>query len=93
MPKLEANLEIEHLSEAALRTVRSFYSKQASALSLVRLSTQTKTYHKQSEIIDRILLETKTNVAYVIEEPMHKKLAPYLRFYAIFLIDGYAAFR
>lgn len=91
--ELKLNPEIEHLSKAAIRSIRHYYSEQASALSLVRLAMQPATYYKQSEIINRVLLKTKSTIAYVVEEPNAMKLAPFLRFHAIFFFDGYNAFR
>lgn len=91
--ELQLNVEVEHLSAAVTRTIRHFYSKRVSALSLIHLSMHPFAYYKQSEIINHVLTNTKSKIGYVIEESNSIKFTPFLRFSAIFFFDGYDAFR
>lgn len=93
LQEFQANLEIDHLSDAATQIIQQFYSERTSAISLIRLAMQPFAYYKQSEIINRVLLRTKSTIAYVIEEPKQMKYSPFLRSSAILFFDGFNAFR
>lgn len=87
------NREIDTLARAATNIIKQYYSKRASALSLIHLAMQPLTNFKQSEIINRVILATKSNLAYVVEEPKYMKQSEFLRSNGIIFLDGYEAFR
>lgn len=91
--EFQLNVEIEQLATAATHTIHQFYSKRATAISLIHLAMQPHTQYKQSEIINGIFLGIKSTITHVAEEPKSIKFSPFLRFNAIMLFDGYDAFR
>lgn len=91
--EFQMDREIQLLARATSQIIRQFYSKHASAISLIRLAVHPHTYYKQSEIMNRILLHTEATIAYVIEKPKYMKFTPFLRISAIVWLDGYDAFR
>lgn len=93
LTEIQIDREIKLLSRAASNILRQFYSKHASAISLIRLALHPNTYYKQSEIMNRILFHTRSTISYVIEKPKYMKFSPFLRISAIIFVDSYEAFR
>lgn len=89
----QLNREVDILAGTTTNIIKQFYSKRASALSIIRFSMQARTHFKQSEIINRVLFLSTKSVAYVIEEPTYMKRSPFLRTNGIVFVDGYEAFR